>query len=238
MTSYQNYKGKIPQWNKKRKYTPAVKKPYYAKAKWQGFTRQFTSALEKKSLDTYISGNFDATGEVLPGGGTSTGINLIPQGATAVTRVGNRCTITNISVRGWVSSGTVEGGTYRMLLVLDTQANGAYPAWNDVIANTGATETTEFNNLDNSRRFRILKDWYGWIGPLGITTNFDSNTRGYGNKNYIIKYNKKCSIPLEFNGATGAIAELRSNNICFMGCSNVDDLSSFILNCRIRYIDG
>ena len=89
---------------------------------------------EHKFLDTGLTGTFDTTGEVLPGGGTSTGLNLIAQGTTESNRVGRKCVITKILIRGHVTTASTEANNIiRMLLVLDKQANGAYPAYADVL---------------------------------------------------------------------------------------------------------
>jgi len=55
-------------------------------------------------------------------------------------------------------------------------------------------------------------------------------------KVYPIKYNKKCNIPVWFNGATGAIAEIRSNNLvmCFIGTTA--NICSLNYTSRIRFI--
>jgi len=191
---------------------------------------------ELKFFDTTLTGTLDSTGELLPGGGTTTGLNLIPQGITESTRIGRKCVIKKISIQGYLYTSTADGSdTFRIHLVLDKQANGAYPAYSDIVT---ASALTGFNNLSNSQRFKILKTWKGPINTTGVTTNFDANTRFYPAVYKKIKYNKKCNIPLEFSSTTGAITELKSNNLIFIAQSVLDDKTNFVLNTRLRFSDG
>jgi len=55
-----------------------------------------------------------------------------------------------------------------------------------------------------------------------------------------IEWYSKCQIPLEFSSTTGAITEIRSNNLFLLaGCSTGgDDLVNFLGTCRLRYSDN
>jgi len=192
---------------------------------------------ELKFFDTSYSGTIDATGEVAPGGGTATSPNLIPQGVTESTRVGRKCVIRKISLQGFFWSGTLTGAAaapnvFKLALVLDTQANGAYPAFSDV---QGAT-VNSFNNLANSQRFRVLKIWKKNLQTPGIQVA--------GTPTYIagmpipFKWNHKCNIPLEFSSTTGAITEIRSNNLLFTQISTADDVVQYDMITRIRFSDS
>lgn len=188
---------------------------------------------EQKFFDTLLSGTIDATGEVAPGGGTSTGLCLIPQGVTESTRVGRKCVIKSINMRGsLVLSNTIPSDHFNIAIVLDTQANGAYPSYTDVFE----TDTPLSHlNLANSQRFRILKRW---VMSLEANT-YNSGAGTYSNPRRIIKFYKRCNIPLEFSSTTGAITEIRSNNIFVMWSSNTagDDLTTADLNFRLRFED-
>jgi len=189
---------------------------------------------EKKYLDTTYIGSFDQTGEVLPGGGTSTGLNLIPQGDTAVTRDGRECYIRSIHLRGYVNlplNAGISSCVIRMMLVLDTQANGAYPAFADVVNGVNG-----FNNLDNSKRFRILKDWFFAVNSMNLALTAADVLTSTSIYKYI-KYNKRCNIPLEFSGTTGAITEVRSNNLVLIAAAApTDDTVNFAMITRIRFM--
>jgi len=188
---------------------------------------------EKKYIDTIFTGTFDTTGEVLD----ATGLNLIAQGDTATTRDGRECWIKSIHIRGEIYCAAATGvssSIIRLLLILDTQCNGAYPAVLDVLSSNG---TKSFNNLDNSKRFKTLKDWHFAVNTPTLTTNFDANTRFSSSFYKTIKYHKRCNIPIEFSSTTGAITEIKSNNLILIGISSVaDDTVSYGITTRLRFM--
>lgn len=219
----------------KKKYTPKKRiviprrlKGYVQTSGFYGRYRGMTP--EKKYLDTSFSGAYDSTGEL-----AGAGLNLIPQGTTGTTRVGLKVNITSIHINGYAYSSTTSGSDYvRMMLVLDKQCNGAYPAFSDIVQ---GGVLTAFNNLSNSKRFVVMKDWKILLNTSGIATNFDSNTRAYASTFYKIKYDKICNIPVFFDSTAGAITEIKSNNLIIIAQSLGDDLSGFTFTCRIRFVD-
>jgi len=183
---------------------------------------------EKKFFDTAIAFNFDSTGEV-PATGQLT---LIPQGDTESTRDGRQAVIKSVQIRGVVSyapAASAAGATIGYLyLVLDTQCNGAAAAITDVF--TSNVMATNLLNLNNSGRFRILKKW---VCPQ---TSQAGVSAAYGGNQKQIEFYKKCNIPVDWSAATGAITEIRSNNLFLMAGSTSDDLQGFQGSCRLRFM--
>lgn len=188
--------------------------------------------------------NFDTIQDNLPIDTTAenvTSLNLIPQGVTDNTRVGRKCTIRRITMKGYLSwdSTTMGAGTFafaqvRLVLVLDKQANGGNPAWTDVYQ---AATVNSPRNLSNVNRFTVLKDWH-------LTPTFPCvpNTAGTGVVIVCpmakIKFNKKVNIPLEFSSTTGAITEIRSNNLTLMAMSLIgDDTHTLSAHWRVSFTD-
>lgn len=188
---------------------------------------------ELKFFDTALSFAIDTTGEV-PATGQ---LVLIPQGVTESTRVGRKCVIKSILLKFNLSfvpaAAAVLSGSTRLYLMLDKQTNGAAAAVTDAF--TGAELTTANRNLSNSSRFVILKTWvHTWNPAAGATTAFNTQTR-------FVSYYKKCNIPLEFSSTTGAITELKSNNIFLFagaGQAAMDDIVSVGGSCRVRFSDS
>lgn len=182
---------------------------------------------ERKFFDTALSFGVDLTGEV-PATGQ---LNLIPQGVTESTRVGRKCTIKSIQIRGiCYSSATVPEDIAYIYLVQDSQANGAAAAVTDVLTNS--TMSTAMINLANSQRFRILKRFI--IHPkasAGVAAAYETSV-------VKVDFYKKCNIPLEFSSTTGALTELKSNNLFLLaGSASVDDGLAFAGTCRLRFDD-
>lgn len=186
---------------------------------------------ELKFFDTAISFNIDQTGEV-PATGQ---LNLIPQGVTESTRVGRKCTVKSIMGRLDIAyspaAAAIAATSAAIYLVLDKQANGAAASASDVFTSTALTQA--LHNLANSQRFVVLKKWvFALNSTAGATTAYNSFVKH-------IEFYKKCNIPLEFSSTTGAITELRSNNLFLLaGAYNTDDLVGVSGNIRVRFSDG
>jgi len=184
---------------------------------------------ELKFFDTALSFTFDSTAEV-PATGQ---LALIPQGDTESTRDGRKATVKSVQIRGnmeFAPGAAANADTVCYLyLVQDTQTNGAAAAITDVF--TSNVASTNMLQLNNSGRFRILKKWvFVFNATAGVTT-------AYANVIKPIEFYKRCNIDMDWNSTTGAITEIRSNNLFLCaGASNSDDLVSFTGTCRLRFL--
>lgn len=159
----------------------------------------------------------------------------IAQGVTESQRIGRKCTVTSINWNYEVvlptvaGAGPQDGDQVRVILYQDRQANGA------AATVTGILETgnyQSFRNLANTGRFRVLMDKTHSINSragagTGAANDWPQVTQTY-------KYHKRCNIPLEYNSTTGALTELRSNNIGVLLLSS-NGLAGFISKMRIRF---
>lgn len=188
---------------------------------------------ELKYFDTVHSFLFDATGEI-PATGQ---LNLIPQGDDASSRDGYKCVLKSIRMTGNVQftpTATTSSGTGfgRLALVLDTQCNGAAAAVTDVFVENNMARTLP--RVENAKRFKILKEWrMNFNTGAGSTTQYASVSRPF-------KYYRRVEIPLTFIGETGAITELRSNNLFLIAGANAtaDDEITFVGTTRVRFSDS
>lgn len=161
-------------------------------------------------------------------------INIIPQGVTESQRIGRKCTIKSIGWRWRLSllaqdagATPVSADTVRVIMYLDKQCNGATAAASDLIE---SDDFQSFNNLSNSQRFVTLMDRTVTLN----VPNMASDAAGVvSSSNYFVDgtFFKKCDIPIEFNSTTGAIAEIRSNNL---GILVIGFTGNTVLNSKIR----
>lgn len=188
---------------------------------------------EKKFLDTPLTleDPVAATGNVYDS------LVEIPQGAGESQRVGRKCTITAISLRYVVSlnntstpSSTEDG--CRVIIFHDKQCNGAIAPITQVLA---SDTYLSYNNLANKERFRILSDKFHDLSSTA--GSYDGTNDQFGAKGVTKSVYLRCDIPIEFSGATGAIAEIRSNNI---GVLIISDKAkcNFSGLARVRYSDN
>lgn len=187
---------------------------------------------EAKFFDTVLNWSFDATGEV-PATGQ---LVLIPQGVTESTRVGRKCSIISIHMRGVVvftpgAAATASSVAY-FYLVQDTQTNGAAAAVTDVL--TSNNMSVAMRNMSNIDRFKVIKRF---IIPL---TSSAGVTTAYNTVNIPFEYYTGCQIPIEYSSTTGAIGEIRSNNLFILAGTegSSDDTITMSGLCRVRFLDN
>lgn len=182
---------------------------------------------EHKFLDTLWSDVAAEAGEV---GGTS--LVLVPQGTTASQRIGREITVRRIQAKAILQlndNDTISTTTYKVALVLDTQANGANPSWSDVYV-TGNSETLP--NVNNEQRFYIIKEFFGTLNA----TAFDSLNNVWALQQKSLEFDINVEIPIQYSGTAGLITEVQSNNLLWMIQSQGGALEIFLYQ-RIRYTD-
>lgn len=165
---------------------------------------------ESKFFDTTVAQTvIPATGNFM-----SSSLNLIPQGVTESTRIGRKCIVTSIHIRGRFVlpenvAPTLTTDIIRVIVYKDKQANGATVGnVSDILENP---DIHQFRNLANTQRFQILLDEQV---PMSATAGaFDGSAEQFAVTSIPFTFNKRCNIPLEFSATTGAITEIRSNNI-------------------------
>ncbi len=165
--------------------------------------------------------------------------NLIAQGVTESQRVGRKCTIMGINWRYNVtlSAATNQNNSseiVRLVLYQDKQCNGA------AATVTGLVETSDyqsFNNLANKNRFNILMDRTYQLNATAGSGRGATDTLSYGEHTVQDSFYKKCTIPIEYDSTTGAITEIRSNNIGVMIFGATGGISSFGSKMRLRFTD-
>lgn len=180
--------------------------------------------IETKYLDTILaSTTLATTGTIL-----SPSLNIIAQGDGQSDREGRRVVITKISIRGIAATTAAEDtDAYRFILYQDKQCNGATATVANILE---STVSLSFNNMSNSRRFKILWDTHNVVGPnAGVTAAFAQGLEW-------IKVNIPCDIPIDYNSTatTGALTTQTSNNIGILGIS-VLGLVNVTYHVRIRF---
>ncbi len=144
---------------------------------------------------------------------------LIGQGVTESLRIGRKLTIKAIGWRGKVLletsslAGAALGNTIRLILVLDSQCNGAAPAVSGNGGLLASANYQSFNNLVNKGRFTVLYDKTMTLNRTAGAGNGTANDFAGAQRNF--SYYKKCDIAIEYAGVANpaVITELRTNNI-------------------------
>lgn len=202
-----------------------------------GYYRRFNRAVgtELKFFDTVKGLTATNSAGVL----ANSSLCLIPQGADESERVGRKCTVKSLHMHGRLkqivaTSGANTSNKVRIVVYVDKQTNGATANVGDLLSDP--TDVNSFRNLVNSGRFKFLMDrtfdiYQTGAAPTGAAYEYGEITKTFN-------LNCNLSLPLEFDGATGALAELRTNNIGVAVFSSDSTITQFQYTARIRYADN
>lgn len=174
------------------------------------------------------------------------------QGAAPYQRIGQRIANKSIRIRGIVqpvasSTATTMG---RIVVVYDEQANGAVPAWSDVVlaytaAGASSSSTYDGINMNNRERFKVLVDEQFWLPATTITAGVVTAGQQFdatGNKK-AAPWNFDRFVPLKdlvthFKASAGGIGDVATGAIImYVVTSGSDSSYQFDWSSRLRYDD-
>lgn len=203
-----------------------------------GFT-----GIERKFADFEANGDaFATTWATMQ---ASDSISGVAQGNTESQRVGRVYNITSVHLRETVdvaaqkTAGAATGTTtVRVVIVHDTQTNGAELAATSVMDGGQTPDHLSFRNLQFTKRFRILMDKTITIRPVGLASEGAANTFGSGNNQIVWKFNRTFKKPIKVtcSGTSAAVASITDNSIHVIGVANsVSVTPSLTYQARIRF---
>ncbi len=202
-----------------------------------GFYGRFSGpGQELKFHDLDIDDATVAAGGTIQTSGT---VCVIPQGVTEKQRVGRKCVVRSINWRFQLTTVEQDGvadplnsDTVRVILYLDKQCNGAAAGVTDILE---ADDYQSFNNLANKTRFRTLMDR---TYTLNVKAGGGNGTASDWAATVINDtFFKKVNIPIEYDSTTGAITEIKSNNIGVL-LLGLQATTSFDSKMRLRFSDS
>ncbi len=181
----------------------------------------------KSLINTEFKTNDISQGGVnIPSTGTVNTMNGLAQGDDIDDRSGRVVRWKSVQVSGVINlaASTATQSTVRMLLVIDKQPTGVLPT---VVQILDLANMTAFRNLDNRKRFVILKDFR-------VTVNTDHPEK-------VFKFYKKLDMKTIYDASNaGDITDISSNSLhfVFLGdeATNVPTFPS--LTFRSRFIDN
>jgi len=161
---------------------------------------------------------------------------VIPSGTDDGERTGRMIRIVQIEVRGYTTIHAQAGddnlaGMSSLFLVLDKQANGALPAVADVYSSDAVYQAYE--NQDNEYRFvQVARFDLEYDPTAGVRTAWNPARKR-------IRAKIPADLVIDYSGTTGALTEIRSNNLFLvMGEQGLDDADvDIIATFRFHYFD-
>lgn len=169
--------------------------------------------IEKKFVDYEYEATVASTLAGSEADPTELAISAIAQGDGQSNRDGRRCVLRSVHVKGFLAfapSGATSHGPCRIVVLLDTQTNGAQFNAEDVFVDPTDTshDAITFRNLQYQKRFRVLGEF-----------SYDLNSPGGGatpmtvSKSFQLHKEFKSGIPVEHTGTTAAVASISDNSI-------------------------
>lgn len=200
----------------------------------------------KKYLDTTVGAATATAGAILNSGT----FLVVPRGVSKNERIGNDIVVTNVNVHGRLYMSTaydenlIAAGppdavlfsdSVRMIWYIDHQCNGATCAVTDILE---TANIDSFRNMNNLNRFKILSDKRVDLnsGAGGAYSDGTNITFMRGSVDRKVGHAFKLQLPIYYSNTTGAISEIRSNNI---GCLIISERASSLydLTVRVKYVD-
>jgi len=170
----------------------------------------------------------------------------LPQlGSDMTNRIGRKIVLKTVQIRGTLQIADaaiqppgqqeVALQRVRMILLWDTQPNGAVPALLDVLT---FNDPSAQLNLDSRDRFKVLRDKMFVLGPyINDTASSKYNTE----KSAVnVKIFKKLDLETIFSTSTGAVADIKSGNLLclWLGISaGLNGPAEFVGSYRVRFDD-
>lgn len=169
-------------------------------------------------------------------------------GADYNARVGRKCQVKSIFIRGRIELENVQnlglgtasyGQQHRCIIFIDAQPNGVAPAVTDLLNEALPSSQLNANNRD---RFIVLKDKNYYFDPFLYSTTATQAIVMMGKTGFQLKYYKKTNSQVIFNSTNGGtIADITSGAIYMfwigsaVAGANTDGTA--VVSTRVRYDD-
>lgn len=193
-----------------------------------------------------------SAGNGLPSHAAIDSLVRISQGDTGYQRNGNKITVKKLTIRGAVeayqNSNTTFTSTtpgevwFRFMVMIDTQANGAFPnPITDVFEETptGADQFDIYNSLTETGRFKVLMDKFLKVSQAVPMYNNSSGHTHVGNRvTHFKKTINNMNLPIHYSSGTSDMGAIRNNNIFVIVFNGHDGTNlGFNYRARIRFTD-
>ncbi len=165
-----------------------------------------------------------------------TSLQSIKEGTGQSDRIGRKIILKSIGIRldFELNAGITSDSAHdviRVVLVLDRQANGAAANFSDIF---NTTDHNSFRDLDNPTRFTVIWDKVFSLNARTAVGNGTNNIWADLVRN--IRYYKRFNIPVIFSGTTGAITEIKQNNLMLWAVSKHGGTRMTQGRIRVRFI--
>ena len=202
----------------------------YARARTSAVTRG--DLLRSLAEPKYLLGSLNHVGDVGYSPGTMDCINVLAQGTSQSTRVGNRIAITGLYLRGYVANNTSSITTnFRLMVVLDKDCKGTACQSTDLLQTGIVNGVYAPYRLDTvPRRFTILHD--------RLYTCQQQAPSQVVQKALIKAFKWRKPIMTQFQSNAGTISDIVTPSLCVLVMGSDDThKGSMLLSYQLCYRD-
>jgi len=169
--------------------------------------------------------------------GSVTVLNAMVVGDDNNTRDGRQISNTSLHVQGVVfpQDTTTNNTVSRLMLIWDSQPNGAIAAVTDVLTAANSISTT---NLNNRERFRILRDIRN---PHGAVSDVATQTYSNANNTHVInEFISLKGLKTTYNATAAGIASVTTGALLMLTIGSAASTAgaTYTLTTRLRFTDN
>jgi len=164
-------------------------------------------------------------------------------------RIGRKTCLKTLQIRGYIQNEVVSnitaatstnGQLLRLIVLWDTQPNGAVPALTDVLTTAHPQAPLNLNNRD---RFKVLRDKVWAMGPMLISAAATQSVAAWDTPQVIAikEFIKLPNLETIYNASTGNVSDLSSGSLCFLWVGsepNGSNHAEFVGTYRCRFQDA
>ncbi len=173
---------------------------------------------------------------------TFLGLTSVGEGAGQSQRIGRKFTIHSLHIKGFINMaefeaqpGPVDDEITRLSVVLDMQTNSAQMVATLVYDSTIGSPVNDFRQLENTHRFKVLKDRTFRLRPFGLN---EGAVNSFASQKFMLpfKFNFSFTPPINVMASSteAVIASMADNSIHLIGVTTVAT-NTLTYRCRCRF---
>ncbi len=201
--------------------------------------------IENKFFDSENTAASFSTAWILMNPSLTSKLTAMAQGDGPQERDGRKYSMTSIHIKGFINVPPVESNTapagdtiVRLVLVWDTQTNGAELTPADVMLTGVSNNVNSFRNLQFTSRFKVLWDkTFNLVVSRAGMNEGSANLFGAGIVRIPFKINKTFKTPISVtrSGSTANISNVTDNSISIIGVG-ITSTPTLTYEARIRFV--
>lgn len=167
----------------------------------------------------------------------------VAQGDSPIERDGRMYTITSLHLKGELFfipqasiAAVVSDVVVRVLVILDTQTNGAQITGGDVMVTDQPSDHFAFRNLENTKRTRVLWDKTFVLPANNVNEGAEFKfSCGGATRKFVVNQRFKNGLKVRTGGTSNGIGQIKDNSLHIMAVASVNGFCTLTYEKRMRF---